>query len=55
MNKKQIFIVLCLFIISISAVSVVSATDHVDDFNISTTDHDIIQVANTQVRPLAYL
>ena len=50
MNKKQIFIVLCLLIISLSAVSVVSATDSVDDLNITTTaeDQDILQVSNTQ-------
>jgi predicted outer membrane repeat protein len=50
MNKKQIFIVLCLFIISLLAVSAVSAADNADDLNISATadNQEIIQVSNTQ-------
>ena len=48
MNKKQLFIVLCLFIISLSAVSVVSATDNMDNVTMSSTANDVIQVTNTQ-------
>ena len=54
MNKKQIFIVLCLFIISLSAISVVSATDTVVDLNMTAAaDQDIVQVTNTQEDILA--
>ena len=50
MNKKQIFIVFCLFIVFISALSLASAAEDVGDSSVSISGDDtlIAQATDTQ-------